>query len=223
MRIYSYIKNNLNLTKSEVMALDKEERILVNGKKENLSRNIRPGEIVTVDGVEVKNNDFRYYVYNKPKGVICTNNRNVKGNIIDALGLDLRIYSVGRLDKDTYGLLFLTNDNKFTHYILESKDVEKEYIGVVKNKIDERFIRALEESIMINGKMTIPAVAKKIDDYTFSVILRDGRYHEVRKLVINGDNILLDLKRIRIGKYILDEERIQNGDIEEIKNLKEII
>ncbi len=205
------------------MALDREMRILVNGRKENLSRNIRPGEIVTVDGIEVKNQEFHYYVYNKPKGVICTNNRNVRGNIIDALGLDMRIYSVGRLDKDTHGLLFLTNDNKFTHYILESKDVEKEYIGIVKNQIDERFIKALEESIMINGKMTIPARAKKVDDYTFSIILRDGRYHEIRKLVINGDNFLLDLKRIRIGKYVLNEDIIKNGEVKEIKNLKEMI
>ena len=223
MRIYSYVKNNLNITKSEVMALDKEGRILVNGMKMNLSRNIRPGEVVTVDGVVIKDMEFSYYLYNKPKGVICTNNRSVSGNIIDKLDIDKRVYTVGRLDKDTHGLIILTNDNRFTHYVLESKRIEKEYIVEVKETIDDDIITRLAESIMINGKPTIPAVVKKIDSNHLSIILIDGRYHEVRELVKHARCHLVDLKRIRIGKILLDDYNLEEGKYIEVSGIKELI
>lgn len=221
MRIYNYVKNNLNLTKSEVIALDKEGLILVNDKKENLSRNIRDGEIITVNGKIVEPISFSYYLYNKPKGVICTNNKNVKGNILDNIDIGKRIYPIGRLDKDTHGLLILTNDNKLTHYVLESKKNEKEYLCIVKNKIDDNFLNSLTDSIIIHGKQTIPAKVKKKDDYSFYITLMDGRYHEIRRLVIHGGNILLDLERIRIGNIILKDLKL--GEIKEIPNLKELL
>ena len=224
MRIYNYVKNNLNLTKSEVMALDKEGLILVNGKKENLSRNIRDKEIITVNGKVVEPINFSYYLYNKPKGVICTNNKNVKNNILDNIDIKKRVYPIGRLDKDTHGLLILTNDNELTHYVLESKKIEKEYLCKVKNKITNEFINSLKDSILIHGKATIPPVGiKVIDDYSFYITLIDGKYHEIRKLVIHGGNILLDLERIRIGKIILDNEKLKAGEYQEVPNLKELL
>ena len=223
MRIYSYVKNNLNITKSEVMALHKEGRILVNGKQENLSRNIRSGEIVTVDGVEIKNNDFSYYVYNKPKGVICTNNKNVSGNIISTLNIDKRIYAVGRLDKDTRGLIFLTNDNKFTHYVLESKQIEKEYILTIKEVVSDEILKKMEEEVIINGKKTMSATAKKVDDHVISVTLKEGRYHQVRKLALHASCHLVDLERIRIGKISLNDYDLSLGDYIEVPNLKSLL
>ena len=223
MRIYTYVKNNMNITKSEVIKLHKEGRILVNGKIENLSRNIRADEVVTIDGVELKNEEFYYYVYNKPKGVICTNNKNVKGNIIDSLGIAKRLYSVGRLDKDTHGLLFLTNDNEFTHFVLENENIEKEYIVETLEELDEKKISMMQESIIINGKNTTPAIVRKIDSHFLSVIIHEGKYHQVRKLVIHAGMHLVDLKRIRIGKFVLDEEKIKEGEYLRINNLKEMV
>ena len=222
MRIYNFVKNSLSITKSEVMALDKEGKILVNGKKENLSRNIRAGEVVTVDGKIVEEISFSYFIYNKPKGVICTNNKNVQNNILNNIDIEKRVYPVGRLDKDTHGLLILTNDNKLTHYVLESKKIEKEYLCIVKNKIDDEFLNSLTDSIIIHGKPTIPAKVKKKDDYSFYITLMDGRYHEIRKLVIHGGNTLLDLERIRIGNIILDDN-LEIGKYKEVPNLKELL
>ena len=223
MRIYSYVKNNLNITKSEVMILYKEGRILVNGKQENLSRNLRENEVVTVDGKELKNTDFVYYLYNKPKGVICTNNKNINGNIASILNLDKRIYAVGRLDKDTRGLIILTNDNKFTHYVLESSNIEKEYLVEIKEEVNSDILEKLKEPIIIQGKLTNGAKVKKISNHLISIILSDGRYHEVRKLVINAKCHLVDLMRIRIGNINLDSAVLKEGDYLEVKNLKELL
>ena len=222
MRIYSYLKNNLNLTKSEVMRLDSEGRILVNGKKENLSRNIRSGEVVTCDGIEVKNIEFSYYVYNKPKGVICTNNKNIKDNIASKLDIDKKVYPVGRLDKDTRGLIFLTNDNKFTHYVLESKEVDKEYLVTVEEEITDSILESLQDVITIGGKKTTRATVKKESSSIVSITLFEGRYHQVRELVKHSGAHLVDLKRIRIGKYILDND-LEEGKYKEVHNLKDLL
>ena len=223
MRLYSFLKNNLNITKSEVMKLNTEGRILVSGKVQNLSRNIREGEIVTVDGVEIKNQEFVYYLYNKPKGVICTNNKDVKGNIINELKIDKRIYAVGRLDKDTRGLIILTNDNKLTHFVLESKMIEKEYIATVNEDLDSDMLKRMSETIEIDGKMTCQAKVKMIDKNTVSITILEGRYHQVRKLIMHAGCHLIDLQRIRIGNVSLDEEKIKEGSYQEVKNLNDII
>ena len=223
MRLQTYIKNNGGYTKSEVMNLQKEGRILVNGLANNLSYNLKDNDIVTIDGKVILKVELSYYLYNKPIGVVCTNDKRVSNNIITSLNIDKRIYPVGRLDKDTHGLIILTNDNKLTHYVLENKEIEKEYVVVIDDAITDDFLKKMEEPIMIHGKMTIPAKVRKISDNSVSVILKDGRYHEVRALVKNSGRRLVDLKRIRIGKISLDLYDLTPGNYIEVSNLKDLL
>ena len=164
-----------------------------------------------------------FKLYDKPIGVVCTNDKNVTNNIISTLNIGKRIYPVGRLDKDTHGLIILTNDNKLTHYVLENKEIEKEYIVVISGIITTEFINKMKEPIMIHGKLTIPAKVRKISDHALSVTLVDGRYHEVRSLVKNGGERLVDLKRVRIGKISLDDYNLSPGDYIEVPELKNLL
>ena len=223
MRLQTYIKNNGGYTKSEVMNLQNEGRILVNGVINNLSYNLKDNDVVTIDGEVITKVELSYYLYNKPIGVVCTNDKNVTNNIISTLNIGKRIYPVGRLDKDTHGLIILTKDNKLTHYVLENKEIEKEYIVVISGIITTEFINKMKEPIMIHGKLTIPAKVRKISDHALSVTLVDGRYHEVRSLVKNGGERLVDLKRVRIGKISLDDYNLSPGDYIEVPELKNLL
>lgn len=222
MRLQNYVKNNYNVTKSQLMDLYHDNRILVNDKLENLSYNIKDGDVVTIDGKVVNNINYVYYLYNKPIGVVCTNDTLVTDNIISKLNLSTRVYSVGRLDKISHGLLIITNDGEFTHKLLNPKcHIEKEYIVKVKNKIDKEFISKMEDNYLIKDKLTLNAKCKLIDDYTFSIILKEGKYHQIRIMVKRNNNEVVDLFRYRIGNITI--EYLENKEIKEVSNLKDII
>lgn len=221
MRLQTYVKNNGNYTKSQTILLQKENRILVNGKKENLSFNLKDNDVVTIDNKVIEKNDFVYFIYNKPIGIVCTNDINVENNIIAKIGYDKRIYTVGRLDKDSHGLIILTNDNKLCHRVLTHDDIEKEYLVKVKDKIDDDFIINMSKSVILRGKPTKESKVIKVDDYSFKIILTEGKYHQIRKTVIINHNRVVDLERIRIGKIELRD--LSNDEIKEIKDLPNII
>ena len=96
MRLYSYLKNNANLTKSEVTKLYNESRITVNHEKKNLSYIIRDGDFICIDEEEIKEVEYKYYIYNKPIGVVCTNNTLVNNNIKDITNINERVYKYSR-------------------------------------------------------------------------------------------------------------------------------
>lgn len=222
MRLHNYLKNNGNLTKSELTQLNNKDLILVNGKKVSLLYEVKESDIVTMDGKVISPKEYRYFIYHKPKGVICTNNKSIKGNIQEALELDFKVSSVGRLDKDSRGLLILTNDGKLADYILNPvTHLEKEYIVKVEKKIDDTFKATFGRPIEIKGKMTKEAEVSYIDEYTFSIVLKEGKYRQIRKMVIDSNNKVIDLFRIRIGNIKIDD--LEEGKIQEIKNLKEVL
>lgn len=200
------LKERGNYTKSEVYKLIEENRVLVNGIKQPLSYVVLENDIITVDNIKLEKVEKVYYLYHKPIGVICTNNKNIKNNIIDKLNLENRVFCVGRLDKDTSGLLILTNDGMFSDSLMNPlSHVEKEYIVEVKYQITDTFLENMKKPILLRGKLTTEAFVNKIDDYTFKIILKEGKYHQIRRLVIYNHNTVVSLKRIRIGKYYLSD------------------
>lgn len=220
MRLYLYLKNALDLTRSEVTKLNDDNRIVVNGKKVNLTYDVLDNDIVMVDDRIIEKEPFVYYLYNKPIGVICTNNKDYAGSIKNHLCIKERVYPIGRLDKLSRGLLILTNDAKFCHDVL-STHFEKEYIVKVEKVITDEFIKSMPDSIMICGKETLPCSVKKIDEYHFSIILREGRYHQIRRMVTYHGNKVVDLKRIRIGNIKLDT--LEEGSYIRINDLPNMI
>ncbi len=222
MRLYSYIKNNAQLTKKEVFDYQSNGRIKVNGIITNLSHIIKANEIVTLDDIELKELEYNYYIYNKPIGYICTNDLNNPKSLFNHLIFNKKIHTVGRLDKDTHGLIILTNDGKFTNYILNKNNlIEKEYIVVLKYDVNDEFIKKISSITTINNKNIDKPIVKIINHNTISIIIHEGIYHEVRELVKLSNNKVIDLQRVRIGNIKLNDLEIDK--FIEIKNIKELI
>ena len=183
---------------------------------------LKEEDVVTVDGIILKEQELVYYLYNKPIGIICTNNPNFRDNLVQKLQIDKKIYPVGRLDKESHGLIILTNDGKFCHHILDEKHhIEKEYLVKTTNKITKLFIDKMQESFILRGKPTKKAIVKQIDEYHFTIILQEGMYHQIRKMVILSGNRVSDLLRIRIGNIKIDN--LKDGEIKEVKGLPDIV
>ena len=149
MRLMSYVKSYGGYTKSELNDLQLKNRILVNGMKKNLTYIIKENDIITIDGKIIDVIPNEYYLYNKPIGIVCTNDLNVKGNIITHLNLKNRVFSVGRLDKDSHGLLILTNDGNLSNQLINGNNhIEKEYLVTVKDKITLEFINNMRKELL---------------------------------------------------------------------------
>ena len=215
MRLHSYLKNNADLTKSELMKLFNENRILVNGEATTLLYEVSDSDVITIDGKIINELKKVYYIYNKPIGITCTNSTLKEGNLKD-LNLPQRVFALGRLDKDSHGLLILTNDGALSNSLMNSdKHVEKEYIVKVKNLITDEFIKKMSSGVVIDGKLTKEALVSKIDDFTFKIILTEGRNRQIRKMTKVCLNQVVDLERIRIGKASLGDLNL--GEVKEVK------
>ena len=170
MRLMSYVKCYLGCTKSELNKLQDDGLILVNGEKRNLTYIIKNNDIITVNGEVLLEVPNKYYIYNKPIGIVCTNDVKVSGNIYNHLNLENRMFCVGRLDKDSHGLIILTNDGIFSNKLINGKNhIEKEYLVKVKDKISDDFLKNMSKSVVLRGKLTKECLVKRVDDYTFTM------------------------------------------------------
>lgn len=222
MRLYSYLKDFGNYTKSQVNLLFSESRVTVNNEIKTPSYIVKDKDLVYVNGIVIKPVDKVYYIYNKPIGLLCTNDLTKTNSLIKHLNIDYKIHTVGRLDKDSHGLIILTNDGPFTNLVLSKEThIKKEYEVIVKDKVTNIFLDKMQESIMIKGSPTLQAKVKKLDDYKISVTLFEGKYHQVRLLVKNAGSSVVDLKRIRIGNIYLND--LKEDVLLEIKDLPNII
>ncbi|MFZ4544545.1 MAG: pseudouridine synthase [Saprospiraceae bacterium] len=144
-------------------------------------------------------------LYYKPRGVECTMNANIPNNLAENLAELPRLFPIGRLDKESEGLLLLTNDGKLyrelNHY---DSDVEKEYLVQVNNPIDDHFLEQMSSGVEIMGKTTLPCIVEKIDTNTFSIILKQGLNRQIRRMCYKLGYEVTSLKRIRIGQYQLN-------------------
>lgn len=215
MRLMSYVKNYGGYTKSQLISLQNENRILVNGIKKNLTYIIEKEDVITIDNIVINKTDNKYYIYNKPVGIVCTNDINIKNNILNAINLPHRVFCLGRLDKDSHGLIILTNDGLLSNKLMNgNNDIEKEYLVKVKNEITSDFIKNIQKPMIISNKVTKPCKVFKIDNYSFRIILTQGMYRQIRKMVKLNNNFVVDLYRIRIGDILLSD--LKEGEIKEI-------
>lgn len=222
MRLYQFLKDKYNLLKSEVESFNIDHNVRVNGYEKWLSYILKPDDKVYVDNklVEVITNKKIYIEFYKPRGVICTNDRKASNNIRDYLNFPYRIYSIGRLDKESEGLLLLTNDGQFFNRLLdEDNHVEKEYIVKVDKKIDQDFVNKMSNGVPVLDKITKKCEVTLIDDYTFKIILTQGMNKQIRRMCKYFDYQVVFLKRIRIGKLNLD---VEDGKYREIE-INEVI
>src|SRR5690554_2125704 len=185
-------------------------RVTINGEVPEMGTKIGPNDVVHVDGELIKNTkeQFVYLAFNKPVGIVCTTDTRVeKDNIIDYINYPKRIFPVGRLDKPSEGLILLTDDGDIVNKILRgSNNHDKEYIVTVDQPISQTFIERMAGGIYLEDldKHTNKCEVKKIDKFTFSIILTQGLNRQIRRMCEYFNYEVQTLKRIRIMNIKLD-------------------
>ena len=186
--------------------LIEEGSVKVNGKVAGLGVKVTASDTITVhDQIITKEVANIYLAFNKPVGITCTTDTKIRGNIISYLNYPERIFPVGRLDKPSEGLIFLTNDGDIVNKILRSKNNhEKEYIVTVDKKISDSFIKKMGNGIPVLDTITDKCKVEKINEYTFRIILTQGLNRQIRRMCEYLGYEVRKLKRIRIMNISVD-------------------
>lgn len=175
-------------------------RVEINGQPTQKGNRVFPGDKVTVDGKPLKNKPKAIYLaFHKPVGVTCTTDRRDKDNIIDFIKYPARIFPIGRLDKASSGLIFLTNDGDIVNEILrEENQHEKEYIVKVSRPISPRFVERMSQGVPILGTKTKRCIVEKQSKFVFRIILTQGLNRQIRRMCEFLNYKVVSLKRVRI-------------------------
>lgn len=201
-------------------SLIEEGRVTVDGVTASMGCRVFPGSRVCVDGREAVIKTKKVVIaYNKPVGIECTSDRSNKDNIIDAVGYPERVYTIGRLDKNSCGLILLTNDGELAYRISKAGEKhQKEYNVVIDRPVDDEFIKKMEGGVAILGKKTAPVRIYPKSEKSFNIVLIQGMNRQIRRMCEECGAKVRHLKRVRImglklgdlesGKYRLlnDEE-----------------
>ena len=210
MRINKYLSQIGICSRREADKLVDSGRIKVNNEIAILGTKIKETDKITIDNklIKPKKKKTIFIAFNKPKGVVCTTNRLIeKNNIIDYINFPERIFPVGRLDKLSEGLIFLTNDGSLVNKVLRSRNnKEKEYLVEVNKNITTDFIRQMSNGIPILNTVTKNCKLIKVSTTTFKIILTQGLNRQIRRMCEFLGFKVVSLKRIRIMDINLDVE-----------------
>ena len=199
-------------------------RVYINGKVAILGSKVNIEDEISVDGeiIQYKDKKKVYIAFNKPVGVECTGNHKVKDNIIDFINHKERLFTIGRIDKQSEGLILLTNDGDIVNNVLRAENKkEKEYIVTVNKKITTEFIDKMRRGVRIMGKMTRKCFVKKIHENRFKIILTQGMNRQIRRMCEVLGYRVTTLKRVRIMDIHLDTKVGEYRDLnnEEVEQL----
>ncbi|MGN7393003.1 23S rRNA pseudouridine(2604) synthase RluF [Peribacillus frigoritolerans] len=183
-----------------------EGRVTINGTVAELGSQAEPGDDIRVDGKPIKVEQQNVYIaLNKPIGITSTTEKHIKGNIVDFVNHPLRIFHIGRLDKDSSGLILLTNDGDIVNEILRAENKhEKEYIVTVDKPLTASFIKDMSSGVEILDTKTLPCKVEQLTKYTFNITLMQGLNRQIRRMCSALGYEVRDLHRIRIMNIHLD-------------------
>ena len=203
-------------------------RVTINGIVAVMGTKISLDDIIAVDGEKISKKNIKklYIIFNKPKGIVCTTDSGVeKDNIIDYINHPQRIFPIGRLDKTSEGLIFLTNDGDIVNKILRAKNKhEKEYYVSVDKPINSDFIKKMSNGIPILNTVTRKCEVKFVKDYEFKITLTQGLNRQIRRMCESLGYRVKKLKRIRIMNIKIDIpigqwRYFSNEELSDLKNL----
>lgn len=200
IRINKFISEKGVCSRREADKLILEGRVTINGNTAEPGSKVNPGDFVKVDGKPLKPKDKPVYIaLNKPAGIVSTTDPKEKDNIIDFIGFPKRIFPIGRLDKDSEGLIFLTSDGDIVNKILRAgNNHEKEYIVSVDKPVTREFVDAMSKGVRILGTVTRKCRVDIVSKYTFKIILTEGMNRQIRRMCEVFGYKVVKLKRIRI-------------------------
>jgi len=212
IRLNKFLSDAGFCSRRQADRLIEEGHVKVNNETALMGQKVTLLDKVTVDGKEVSREEEQIVIaFNKPIGVECTTDKNNPDNIVDYINYKKRIYPIGRLDKNSQGLILLTNDGALVNNILKASNYhEKEYVVTVDKPITEEFIKQMSKGVKILDQVTRPCVVKKVNKHTFNIILTQGLNRQIRRMCETLGFKVQKLKRVRIMGVHLDNLSIGN-------------
>ncbi len=209
IRLNKYIASSGLCSRREADTLIENGKVTVNGEVAVQGTKVNEEDVVLVNGRKITpDDDMIYIAFNKPLGVTCTTDKRDPSNIIDYIGYSERIFPVGRLDKNSSGLILLTNDGSIVNKLLRAENGhEKEYLVTVNRPYDKDFVRSMEKGVPVLGQLTLPCKLKPCGEKSFKIILHQGLNRQIRRMCEYLGYKVTRLKRIRFMN-------IELGDLE---------
>ncbi|GKS11599.1 hypothetical protein YDYSY3_25990 [Paenibacillus chitinolyticus] len=206
MRINKFISETGICSRRKADELVQAGRVTINGAPAELGSTAEPGDDVRIDGKPLGTKKKSVYIaLNKPVGITCTTERHIQGNIVDFVRHPERIFPIGRLDKDSEGLILMTNDGDIVNKILRAENNhDKEYIVTVNQPITNSFVQGMSTGVRILGTKTKPCKVTRINDHTFRIILTQGLNRQIRRMCQAFGYQVHRLQRVRIMNIKLD-------------------
>ncbi|SEM02414.1 MULTISPECIES: 23S rRNA pseudouridine(2604) synthase RluF [unclassified Paenibacillus] len=208
MRINKFISETGFCSRREADRLVESGKVTINGVTAELGSQAEDGDDVRINGQPIKEKRKHVYIaLNKPIGITSTTEQHIQGNIVDFVGHKERIFPIGRLDKDSEGLILMTNDGDIVNRILRAEGRhEKEYIVTVDRAVTPSFLRGMSTGVKILGEMTLPCTVTRISERVFRIILTEGKNRQIRRMCSAFGYEVRKLKRIRIMNIHLGEQ-----------------
>jgi 16S rRNA pseudouridine516 synthase len=211
-RLDKILSRELNISRNDAKSIVKQGRVVVNGTvAKAVDMKCADDDEIMVDSKPVGNNKFVYIMMNKPKGVISASNGNGDKTVVDILPDEMKrrgLFPAGRLDKDTTGFMLITDDGEFAHDILSPKNhIDKTYIATLDKPFNFAVKNDFESGMTLNGEKLLKAEVEAIDDdYTKAkVVLKQGLYHQVKRMFKKHGITVLELERTQMGDLPLDK------------------
>ncbi len=211
IRINKYLSDAGVCSRREADALVAGGKVLIDGEIAVMGSKVRPGQKVCLDGQELKPEEHMVLIaFHKPQGIVCTTDQGEPDNIIDFINYGSRIFPIGRLDKDSEGLILLTNDGEIVNKILRaSNGHEKEYIVQVNKPLTPEFLKGMAGGVPILDTVTKPCLVEQLDKLTFRIVLTQGLNRQIRRMCEYFDYRVRALQRVRIMNISLG--RLKKG------------
>ena len=207
IRINKYIASSGLCSRREADTLIENGQVTINGVIAVQGSKVNNGDIVEVNGQKITPEDDMFYIaFNKPLGITCTTDTRDPSNIIDYIGFEERIFPVGRLDKNSSGLIILTNDGSIVNKLLRAENGhEKEYLVTVNRPYDKEFINKMESGVPVLGQLTLPCTLKPVNNKSFKITLHQGLNRQIRRMCEYLGYKVTKLKRIRFLNITLGD------------------
>lgn len=205
MRINKFISESGKASRRQADRLVEEGRVTINGKKAKIGDQVKPGDEVLVNGsvARVARNNV-YIAVHKPVGITSTTEKKVKGNLVDLVNHPLRIFNIGRLDKESEGLILMTNDGDIVNEILRAEgEHEKEYIVSVDKPITPEFVEQMQAGVKILGQKTLPCKVHQLSKFDFNITLTQGLNRQIRRMCEVLGYEVYRLQRVRVMNITL--------------------
>ncbi len=210
MRLNKHISETGFCSRREADELIEQGRVTLNGEVALIGMDVAEGDEVRVDGAELrarpkkKGRKHVYIALNKPVGITCTTEDSVSGNIVEFVGHEQRIFPIGRLDKDSEGLILLTSNGDIVNDILRAENKhEKEYLVGVNKTVTPEFLASMSRGVVIHGKKTLPCRTSRIAKFGFRIVLTQGLNRQIRLMSAALGYRVTELRRVRIDNIKL--------------------